>query len=131
MAPQDLSVLLSNLSVSRRPGRWCLVTGIDVPVDMPVAATVMESEGMTSVLAVSDAENLGIEPDFAAAWLTLDVHSTMHDIGLTAAVSTALAEAGIACNVLAGFHHDHLLVPFHEADRATRILNGLRRSVAE
>jgi hypothetical protein len=130
MPPRDLSLLLGDLTVSTRPGRWCLITGIDVPGHVVVAATIVEDEGLTAVVSVADAEQLGIEPDFVAAWLTLDVHSSLEDIGLTAAVSTALAAEGIACNVLAAFHHDHLLVPFDEADRAIAILHGLRPMAA-
>ena len=39
-------------------------------------------------------------------------------VGLTAAFSHALGEAGISCNVTAGYHHDHLLVPSARADEA-------------
>ena len=38
----------------------------------------------------------------------------------------ALTEADISCNVLAGFHHDHLLVPLDRADDAMAVLEGLR-----
>ncbi|MDH3540770.1 MAG: ACT domain-containing protein [Acidimicrobiia bacterium] len=60
-----------------------------------------------------------------AAWLTLDVHSALDGIGLTATVTTALAAAGIPCNMLAGAFHDHLLVPTAEADRAIAVLEAL------
>ncbi|WCI09543.1 ACT domain-containing protein [Arthrobacter sp. OVS8] len=46
-------------------------------------------------------------------------------IGLTAAVSAALTEAKISCNVLAGFHHDHILVPVADADQALEVLHEL------
>ena len=46
-------------------------------------------------------------------------------MGLTAAVSTALAGAAISCNVLAGFHHDHLFVPADRADEALDVLLAL------
>jgi hypothetical protein len=90
---------------------------------------IVENEGVTSVVSVSDAERLGVTPEFVAAWLTLDVNSALDAVGLTAAVSSALAAGGIACNVLAGYHHDHLLVPEDDAARAVSILVGLRPSV--
>ena len=93
-------------------------------------ATVVEDEGVTSVLAMGDAARLGIEPDFVAAWLTLEVESALDAVGLTAAVATALAKEGIACNVLAGLHHDHLLVAERQADRAIAALESLRSSAA-
>ena len=67
-----------------------------------MAATVDEDEGLTAVVSVADAERLGIEPGFIATWLTLEVHSALDSVGLTAAVATALAAEEIACNVLAG-----------------------------
>jgi hypothetical protein len=39
----------------------------------------------------------------------------------------ALAENGLSCNVLAAFHHDHLLVSFDEQDRAIEVLESLAR----
>ena len=101
---------------------------VTVPVgpDVDVAATIMEDEGPTSVVSVADAERLGERPGFVAAWLTLDVTSALDAVGLTATVATALAADGIACNVLAGFHHDHVLVPEDRADDAIASLMRLR-----
>ena len=64
-------------------------------------------------------------PPFRAAWLTLTVHSALEAVGLTAAVATALAAAGIPANVLAGYFHDHVLVPEDRADDAIRALRAL------
>ena len=80
------------------------------------------------MVSVTDAERLGHRPEFVAAWLTLDVESALDSVGLTAAVATALAAQRIPCNVLAGFHHDHLLVPESRADEAMAILRSLGRS---
>jgi hypothetical protein len=104
-----------------------MVTDVTVPTDVLVAATIVEDEGMTAVIPAAAAERLGVTPDFVAAWLTLDMNSALDVVGLTAAVSTALAAAGIPCNVLAGYHHDHLLVPETEADRAVTVLKELSR----
>jgi hypothetical protein len=125
VAIRDLDELLANLSVRRRPGRWCLVSDVALPVGVEVAATVVEDEGVTSVIPVADAERLGIEVDFVAAWLTLEVHSALDAVGLTAAVAGALAAEGIPGNVLAGFHHDHVLVPDADADRAVAAIEAL------
>jgi uncharacterized protein len=128
MAANDLDDLLANLSVRQRAGRWCMVTGATVPAEMTAGATIVEDEGTTTVLTVADAERLGLRPGFVGAWLTLEMHSTLDTVGLTAAVTAALADADIACNVLAGYHHDHLLVPFDQVERAIAALEALRSS---
>ena len=103
-----------------------MVSDVTVPAGVVVAATIVEDEGTTSVLSVADAERLGVRPEFVAAWLTVKVHSALDAVGLTAALASALAAEDIACNVLAGYHHDHLLVPIEKADRAIAVLEELR-----
>jgi hypothetical protein len=61
--------------------------------------------------------------------ITLTVPSALDGVGLTAAVATALADAGIPCNVVAAFHHDHLFVPAAMAKRAVRVLLDLQAAV--
>lgn len=91
-----------------------------------------EAEGLTVVLPRAEADRLGLAYDFVGAWITLQIHSALEAVGLTAAVSRALTDAGISCHVLAGFHHDHLLVPVADAPRALEVLAGLAaRSRAE
>lgn len=46
-------------------------------------------------------------------------------VGLTAAVSTVLAEANISCDVVAGYPHDHLVVPIERLDDAINHLRTL------
>jgi uncharacterized protein len=53
------------------------------------------------------------------------VHSALAAVGLTAAVSQALTSQGISCNVIAGYFHDHLLVPIDRVADATRALEEL------
>jgi hypothetical protein len=107
-----------------------MVSGVEVPPDVTVMATVAEDEGTTTVLSVADAERLGSRPEFVAAWLTIETRSALDAVGLTAALAGALAAEGIACNVLAGFHHDHLLVPVDKADQCLAVLSALRGSPA-
>ena len=58
------------------------------------------------------------------AWLTLTVQSSLEAVGLTAAISERLARENIACNMLAGYHHDHVLVPVERVDDAIAALTA-------
>jgi hypothetical protein len=123
----DLAALLAGLGVEQRPGRFTFLTG-EWPALRPSAlATIAESEGTTLVVDVEHARAHGAPIEFEAARLTLTVWSSLEVVGLTAAVSAVLADAGIACNVLAGYRHDHLLVPAGQADQAIDLLRSLSR----
>ncbi len=125
-AEKDLSTLLATMHPVVREGEYVYALWPHgKPLAGHVAAAVREAEGLTVVLPRADADSLGLDYDFVAAWITLQVHSALEAIGLTAAVSAALTEAKISCNVLAGFHHDHLLVPVAEAERALEVLHEL------
>ena len=67
----------------------------------------------------------GLSPEGPMARITLTIHSALEAVGLTAAVSTALADHGISANMVAGFHHDHIFLPAKDADRALNILLDL------
>lgn len=125
----DLADLLSNLSPELLPGRF-VFTGLPEsgPEEVEVFATVVEPEGTSAVLAESDADRLGLAYDFVAAWITLRVDSSVADVGLTAAFSNCLTAEGISCNVIAGLHHDHLLVPADRAGDAMTALQALSDS---
>ena len=118
----SLAKLLATMSPQRRPGHYVFVTVADRPTDAEVLASVVEPEGFSAVITQDDADRLGLTYDYVAGWITLQVHSALAAVGLTAAVSTALAEADISCNVVAGYHHDHLLVPIDRLDDAIAVL---------
>jgi uncharacterized protein len=84
-----------------------------------------EREGLTLVLPRAQAEAHGLAYDYVAAWITLHVHSSLAAVGLTASFSAALAQAGVSCNVIAGYYHDHLFVPVERAERALSTLRAL------
>lgn len=92
-----------------------------------VEALVRETDRVTVVATVERAARSGWQSDFEAGWLTLDVHSSLAAVGLTAAVARALAERGIPCNVLAGLANDHLLVPVDDVDEAMTALAEVGR----
>ena len=93
-----------------------------VPLGVAPVVTLVEPEGLTLVLTREDADSAGLAYDYVAAWITLLVETTLDQVGVTAAFAATLAEAGISCNVVAGYHHDHLFVPHDRADEAVALL---------
>ncbi|HEY6513373.1 MAG TPA: ACT domain-containing protein [Burkholderiaceae bacterium] len=127
----DLQALLSALQPRRNPGVMAFVAVPAGAADTTIAAlepiaTFREGEGVTLIVEESRARAAGLVVLLHAAWLTLDVPSGLDAVGLTAAVAGALAGAGIACNVVAAAHHDHLFVPIARADDALAVLRALQ-----
>ena len=126
----DLAQLIGAMRPVQVPGEFVFVS---VPVprdDLDAHAMVREQDGISYVLPRAEADRIGLSYDFVAGWITLRVHSALAAVGLTAAVSTALAGAGISCNVIAGRAHDHLLVPHARTQEAVRVLQALAGSAA-
>jgi len=122
----DLNVMLSTLGVKRRAGVFAYIA-VEVPTPGLLAAAhavVKEGRLTTIVLPVDAAERAGQATDVQFAWLTLTVESSLDAVGLTAVVSGRLADVGVSCNVLAGYHHDHLLVPVDRVDDAIAALSS-------
>ncbi|MTH96338.1 ACT domain-containing protein [Roseibium sp. RKSG952] len=84
-----------------------------------------ESEGVTAILTAEEADRLGQGSSPCFRRITLTVHSSLEAVGLTAAISKALADAGISANVVAAFYHDHVFVPEHTAEAALGVLKGV------
>ena len=129
----DLSTLLRSLKPLLHDGVYvfCAIEDAGDPEALNPLATFRESEGLTLVVDENTAAAHSLTPLFRAAWITLTVQSDLNAVGLTAVVSTALAKAGISCNVIAAVHHDHLFVPVDRADDAMRVLRGLSDHAGE
>jgi hypothetical protein len=123
----DLAHLLRTLSPVLHPDACAFVSlSSNVPLDAEhVVASIREPEGLSVIVAKATAERAGLASAFDCRWITLSVQSDLAAVGLTAAVARALARADIACNVVAGTHHDHLFVPIHRADDAMAVLARL------
>lgn len=122
----DLDLMLATLAVQRRPGVFTYIA-VEVPTTGLIAAAhavIKEGRLTTIVLPIEAAERAGQKNTGQFAWLTLTVQSSLDAVGLTAAISARLAAVDISCNVLAGYHHDHLLVPVDRADEAIAALTA-------
>ena len=129
---RDLGRLLREMSPVLVPGEFVFSTvppgdESSVLVHRP-KGTFWEDEGLSVVIARADADRLGLSYDSVHRCITLQVHSSLTAVGLTAAVSTALAAAGVSANVVAAHHHDHVFVPTECVDAALQTLLVLGRS---
>ncbi|WP_420121111.1 ACT domain-containing protein [Nakamurella sp.] len=124
---RDLADLVRSMEPQLLAGEfeYCTVPGPAVPAGLSPVATVREPEGLTLILPADEAAAAGLPGGFRCRQITLRVPSALDAVGLTAAVAGALADDGMACNVVAGFHHDHLFVPAAQADRAMAALAAL------
>ncbi len=123
----DRTAMVAQMSPRLDDQSYCfvLITPDIAPTALGAAiGTFREDEGVTAIVPEPVARELGDEST-AFARITLQVHSALEGVGLTAAVSGALADAGIACNVVAAFHHDHLFVPLERAEEAIAVLRVL------
>ncbi|CAI8889199.1 ACT domain-containing protein [Pseudomonas sp. IT-P291] len=123
----SLATLLRSMSPQLNAGDYVFCTLRDgkLPTDLEIVGSFREQEGLTVILERSHAEKAGLSFDYIAAWITLNVHSALEAVGLTAAFATALGNACISCNVIAGYYHDHLFVGQADADRALQVLRDL------
>ncbi len=95
-----------------------------------VIAMMREPEGVSVVVTESQAQAHRWPILFRAAWIRLGLTTELSAVGLTVAVSAALAQAGIGCNMVAGAYHDHVFVPVDRAAQALGILSQLRVRMA-
>lgn len=124
---KDLTKLLKTMKPRHNPGKYVFCAIDDLKrIDFgDIILLFKEQEANTIIIKKEVADSLKLNYFFTAAWITLTVHSSLEAIGLTAAFSTALSEAGISCNVVAAFYHDHIFVDEKDAERAIHILEKL------
>jgi len=124
-AETDLQRLLRGMAPELRGRDWGYANSHTLPHGLTPFATVAEDEGLTVIAPMGDLIRAGLTPEGPMARITLTIHSALEAVGLTAAVSSALAAHGISANIVAGFHHDHIFLPAQDADHALRVLRAL------
>ena len=120
----NLESLIRNMEPVLNKGVYVFASVANIE-SIPRAMTiceVKEKEGVTVVVSKKHAEQLGLPIDFIASWITLNIHSSLEAVGLTAAFATALGNNNISCNVIAGYYHDHIFVDQKDADKAMKVL---------
>ena len=123
-----LEELLKSMSPELQKGEFvfCSLPGkFSDYANLNPIASFLESEGLTLILSVEDARQAGIEFESSFKQITLNVHSSLDAVGLTAAVATKLTEHEISANVVAAYYHDHIFVQIEKADAALVALKEL------
>lgn len=95
--------------------------------ELDPVASMSEPEGLTLVVPKAKADAAGFSSDSVFKCISLQVHSSLDAIGLTAAFSRQLGEYGISANVIAGFYHDHIFVNETDAEQAVSALQELSK----
>lgn len=123
----DAREMVAGMTPELKSGQYvfCAAGDRDWTLLRPLAM-FREAEGVSLILERGAAEAAGFAIAAPMALITLNVYSALDGVGLTAAVSGALAKVGIACNMVAALHHDHVFVPIERADEALAILLALQ-----
>ena len=110
---RDLARLLETLNPNLHSDRYSFTVADKPTLQDDQFALVREEEGLTL-----------IRPHAEGEWarISLGVLSSLEAVGLTAVLSSWLADAGISANIVAGLHHDHLFVPWDRREDALAIL---------
>jgi len=123
----NLSKLIKHMTPKLNEGEYvfCTLTSLDRINRNDTICEFKEEEGITVIIEKSKADKLKLNYEYIASWISLEIHSSLDAVGLTAAFSNALARYDISCNVIAGYYHDHIFVHKNDADKAVEVLKKL------
>jgi hypothetical protein len=121
-AESDLARLLQHLKPRLYPERYSFTATAEVMLRDDQFALIREDEGLTSIRP---------NPEGKWARISLEVHSSLEAVGLTAEISAQFTEKGISANIVAALNHDHLFVPWDRREEALAILSRLQGSALE
>jgi len=125
----DLKLLISSMQPNLIEGEFVYCTmpasALADHIHLKPVGLFQEKEGMTMILPIEAARQAGLPAEPAMRMITLDVHSSLEAVGVTAAFATALGREGISANVVAAYYHDHIFAPAADAERAMAALKAL------
>jgi hypothetical protein len=125
----DLKTLIANLMPLMRPETYVFCTlqngRYGDKLETRPLASFLESEGLTLVITQAQADREGLSYQGLFRCITLEVHSSLEAVGLTAVVASALAAENISANVMAAYFHDHVFVPFPDGEAALDIIKAI------
>ena len=124
---KNISKLIKDMSPKLNEGSYvfCTLKNLDAIDRKETLCEFKETEGTTVVIEQKRADTLNLQYEFIASWITLQVHSSLEAVGLTALFSNELAKYNISCNVIAAYYHDHIFVNKKDAVKAVEVLTRL------
>lgn len=127
---KNLRKLIKEMTPVLNKGEYVFVSvpSLDLISRTETVFELKEKEGVTVVLKKSKADELNLSYYFVASWITLEIHSSLEAVGLTAAFSNELTKNDISCNVIAGFYHDHIFVDKNDGDKTIKILTRFSKN---
>ena len=128
---KKIASLLKSMSPKLLDGEYVFCTCKDAGYGdhscLDPLASFREEEGLTLIVLKLHADAHGIRYESVFRCITLTVHSSLEAVGLTAAISSKLAERGICANIVAAYFHDHIFVPAEAVEQAMDALGELSR----
>ena len=121
-AERDLRTLLKSMSPVLLEGEFVFLTFANARygdfAELEPMASFMESEGLSLVVPKARADEQGMTYEGLFKCISLQVHSSLEAVGLTAAISKKLTDYDISANVIAGYFHDHVFVQREFSEQA-------------
>jgi uncharacterized protein len=123
----NLQKLLQTMQPKLNAGEYvfCTIENLHLVNAEKIISFFKEEEGYTIIIDKVIADEMQLSYTAVFSWITLTVHSSLEAVGLTAAISSALSENEISCNVVAAYYHDHIFVPKKDTEKAISVLGAL------
>ena len=124
--------MLRSLEIDLLVGEYCFVTVLEgsekyndnalADWKSDIIMSFMEAEGLTLIMRRDVADEGMFAYSGTYRVLTLITHTSFDSVGLSSFVSSVLSDASIPAKMVSAFHHEHLLVPADDAERARELL---------
>jgi uncharacterized protein len=123
----NLQKLLHTMQPKLNAGEYvfCTIENLQLIDAAKIISFFKEDEGYTIIIQKELADELQFSYAAIFSWIALAVHSSLEAVGLTAAISTALSNNEISCNIVAAYYHDHIFVSTKDSEKAMEILQKL------
>jgi len=126
----NLSEVLSTLQVSCDNVEYGFASVKNIPAnfDNHALGTFRENEGLTIIATKDYFSTSNIKYEGSYAKLTIEVHTSLELVGLTAVLTRKLAENNISANVISAYFHDYIFVQYDIRQKAIEAINSLKNS---